>query len=228
MFSNTSNDLTAVAGDGEGGAYAIGSDPVLLHYDGAGWQSVDIENLASEKFTLASLMVFRPNDVFAGGSRGILLHYDGQKWANWTEPQEVPGTDLRASIFLPYERITSIWGSSAHDLFITTLADQPSLMYFNGQSWRRFDNWSALGLSISAPLQVGGSIEGFFGSELFLVGQHGLILQATNDTIQQTETGTTGGLRAISASGTEVFIVGEQNAFIHYDGLFWHKIILTP
>ncbi len=100
-------------GSGPANIWAVGSDGVVLHYQGQQWQRVTglTEN------NLHSIWGSGPDDIYVGGEE-TLLHFDGQEWAT------VPGFKM--------QRVTALWGSGPSDVWAVT---DRGMFHFNGEAW---------------------------------------------------------------------------------------------
>ena len=82
--------LFKVWGSAADNVYVVGSDGLILHYDGGGWAQEMVEGLASiSLFTVAGRSA---DDVWAvgGGPRGVLLHREAGAWSEVELPAFTP------------------------------------------------------------------------------------------------------------------------------------------
>jgi hypothetical protein len=92
-------------------AFAVGSEGLILHYDGNSWSQME----SRTKYHLRDVWGFASDDVYAcGGNIGdavkpILLHYDGISW------ESVLDTTKEERDYLE-----SIWGTSSDNLYFSS------------------------------------------------------------------------------------------------------------
>jgi hypothetical protein len=72
--------LLGVWGANENDVYAVGTNGMILNYDGVQWTVVPSGTTA----TLTAVSGSSPSDVFAVGLGGTILHFDGFTWAPQT------------------------------------------------------------------------------------------------------------------------------------------------
>jgi len=83
--------LEDVWGSSGSDVYTVGyhwAGPVLLHYDGAGWQQIEVASIAGDA-DLYGVHGAGPDDVWiVGGEQGsgIVLHFDGETWGEIDYP----------------------------------------------------------------------------------------------------------------------------------------------
>ena len=148
-------------------------------------------------------------DVFAVGGNTI-YHYDGTEWSATPAGQYT---------------FYSVWGSSAHDVFavgstgrICTMGCYylPVIYHYNGTSWSPMTPY----LGLSGLNCVWGSS----ATDVFAVGNDGLILHYDGTTWSQMSSGTTNPLYGVwGSSSTDVYAVG-QGSMLHYNGSSWSPV----
>jgi hypothetical protein len=106
--SNTSLDLYALWGPGDGTVLAAGAGGTLRRFSrapGSAWTAATIQ-LPTEA-TIHSIYGFGANDIWAAGSGGAILHFDGAAWSVTPAPSAKQADDLFA-----------VWGSNPDDVWI--------------------------------------------------------------------------------------------------------------
>jgi len=206
--------LESVWGSSASDIYAVGfvfdglfNESLIFHFDGTAWDRVRVPGAL--KPSLVDVWGSSPTDVYAVGqededfpSRGVVLHFDG---ASWTPVLQRPN-------FAP----TSVWGSSASDVFVAGFQVEESdgdfrvfgtVFHFDGTEWAR----------VTLPPGVG-VLHGIWGSsptDVFSVGDDGIILHF--DGTAWTSTKPTGRslLGIWGSSSFDVFAVGETGTILH-------------
>ena len=98
--SGTTANLLAVWGAAADTVFAVGTDGVILRYDGEAWSAQE----SGTGETLRGVWGFASDDVYAVGNAGTLLHYDGSAW---TSRQSPTSRTLRA-----------VWGDNEGQLYL--------------------------------------------------------------------------------------------------------------
>jgi len=206
--------LESVWGSSATDVYAVGfafdglfDTSLIFHFDGTGWRRMQVNSQL--KPSLVDVWGSSPTDVYAVGqededppSRGVILHFDG---TGWTSVLQRPN-------FAP----TSVWGSSATDVFVAGFQVEEddgdfrvfgAIFHFDGASWDR--------LTLPPGVGVLHEIWGSSPSDVFSVGDDGIILHF--DGSQWTSSKPTGRtlLGVWGSSSVDVFAVGETGAILH-------------
>jgi hypothetical protein len=123
--SGTTNNLRAIWGSGTNDIYVVGDKGTILHYDGSNWSSMDSGTTA----WLLGVWGTSDKNLYAVGGYydgegiwfdlnswdgGAILHYDGTNWS------EIQGD-------ISY-RLTSIWGTSASNIY--TVGAQATILHY--------------------------------------------------------------------------------------------------
>lgn len=115
IWATSSDDVWTVGGD----IAAEDAAPVLLHWDGAGWQQETLPDTDRPAKALFKVLASASDDVLAVGQFGLVYHFDGQSW------RLVPsGTS---------EDFISLWGLSPDNIAIVGGRSNAVLGRWDGQ-----------------------------------------------------------------------------------------------
>jgi hypothetical protein len=145
--------LNAVVARGPDDAWAVGGyffegdgterpeAPVVLHWDGARWNVVDLPAPNDAVYVAYGVAATGPDDVWVvaqatgGGSEttpGLVLHWDGSTWSRAT-PASEPGTVLRVQT-VDAAGPDDVWiGGAAVDA--SSGVERPVVEHFDGGAW---------------------------------------------------------------------------------------------
>jgi len=140
----TVNDLW---GSSDTDVYAVGSDGLIVHFDGNEWTEMT-------KVTSAGLQAVwgsSGRDVFAVGYGGAILHSDGTSWILMDS-----GTT---------ETLSDVWGSSGDNVFV--VGGNGTLLHYDGRRWQQTSSPTTNHLY---------GVCGKAADDVFAVGQYGTIL----------------------------------------------------
>ncbi len=128
--------------------YAAGTCGQLMHFNGADWQRIELD----DSIHLFALWGSAHNDIFAAGERvrqrktstgdwmerrhGVILHYNGNAWFTVFED-----TADGSAVF-------GIWGSAPGDVY--AIGEQTAMQY-NGNYWLRTDSLEKRAIWGSGP-----------------------------------------------------------------------------
>jgi len=183
----------------------------IAHYNGTTWsESPDIEDI---DISADGIWGSSGTDVYAVGSywhQGAKSHYNGINWS----------TTLTEETYISY---SDIWGSSPSDIWVTGNAylvgtgDYIGFMeHFNGTSW------SQSGFYYNKHLY---GVWGSLVSDVFIVGDSGLIIHYNGSSWSSMTSGTANTLHDIwGSSGNDVFAVGNNGTILHYNGSDWSSM----
>ena len=176
-------------------------------YTGTGVTTYNI--LSPGNNSMVDLWGVGPTDVFAvskAGSSGgscwaSLRRFNGSSWASSTSPSICP---------------SAIWGTGPSNILIVGAKTSTSSGYsaavatFNGTSW------SAMSLP-TGGLGLLSDVWGSEASDVYTVGQGGVILHHDGGSWKQAYSGTTNYLSSVWGSGpSDVFAVGQGGTILHY------------
>lgn len=194
---------------------AVVGAPIVLRYDGTRW-STALEAVTTT--SLSSIWGATASVVYAVGQsnqQGVVLKYDGIAWSK-PQPGCVSGIDILGS------GATSVWGSSASDVFVACelLVTPPffglSLLHYDGQQWNPVYQggcsfcWSFAGWSSES-------------ADVFVVSSSGMILHYDGTSWSSQSSGTTVALFAVwgVGPGGRVFAVGSAGTIRYFDRSTW-------
>ena len=211
---NFESGLESVWGSSATDIFAVGfvfdgifDHSLIFHFDGTSWRRMQVPGRVLP--TLVDVWGSSPTDVYAVGqdeeatpSTGVVLHFDGTTWAPVLQR---PG-------FAP----TSVWGSSAADVFVAGFGVEDNggdfrvfgtIFHYDGTAWS----------PVTLPPGVGvlHEIWGSSAADVFSVGDNGIILHFDGN--QWTSSKPTGkGLLGVwGFSPSDVFAVGETGTILH-------------
>jgi cysteine-rich repeat protein len=190
----------AVGGDA-GHVYVVGDGGLVLVYDGATWQKINVgttENLHG----VWSVQQGGVSLVVAVGDHGTIVQYDGMQW--------VPGRTTSVA------NLTSVWGSSSDGFF--AVGDRGTLLFYDGAVWRSMIAGRGLVGSVDQPLHA---VHGVTGSDVIAVGSEDVLAyQGAAWTVTAAATSET--LYGLWGSAPDdVYAVGGYGSILHHDGFAW-------
>jgi hypothetical protein len=204
--------LLSVAGRSERDVYAVGADkgagPLVLHYDGEGW-----ERLATgARGDLWWVHAFADGPVFMAGAYSTILRLEDD--GSFTR-MKTPGLGVHT--------VYGLWGPSPDDLYAVG-----SVTGRNGFVWHwDGEAWTELALPADIPENDDRDIPGFFkvwgrgGDEVYVCGGGGVVLRGSAKAgFSVVPSGTSSLLFTVSGDADEVVVVGggQQGVFLEGDG----------
>lgn len=111
------DDVWAVGGD----ARDFDAEPVILHFDGENWTSVQLPSLDRSSNALFKVWGTGPDHVFAVGALGVILHFDGASWS-----QMASGTG---------EDFVSLWGRAGDEIVAVGGRSNGMVARYDGDEW---------------------------------------------------------------------------------------------
>ncbi|MFH2010612.1 MAG: glucosyltransferase-I, partial [bacterium] len=178
-------------------AFAVGDTGTVAHYDGASWQEMTVP-VASD-LDVTAVWGLREDQVYAVGENGTLLIFDGSAWSAVTHS------------YHPY--FTGVWAAGPEEVIL--VGDGGVYGYDgSGIDLRAFDPgwwlWDVWGSS---------------DSDIFAVGELGLILHYDGVAWSEMDSGTEQTLNAVWGSSPEnVFAVGNGGVILRFDGDAWSPL----
>jgi hypothetical protein len=198
---------------------ATAAAPIILHYDGTNWATA-LEDVSGAGISLASIWGSGNSAAFAVGKScdgNLVLPYDGSHWG--ALPASCPGGGL--SLY------TSVWGSSASDVFVAYRSNTPpraggQVLHYDGQNWNIAYNPPCGGNGILCPSPQ--AVWSSSPADAFAVGDGGMIAHYDGSSWSALSSGTTQALSAVWGAGLSgaVFAVGTGGTILYYDRTAWH------
>lgn len=246
--------LRGIWGSSNQDIFAVGERGAIVHYDGTVWIPMEAENNRTTQRNLNAVWGRSGSDVYAVGDGGTILHYDSGSWNTMTSPTDAhlygiwghaDGSRVYAvgstGTILRYDggswvsmasgvkaQLSGIWGTPDGTHIFVTGNPEPdgqgnvrsTILKSNGTGWTRLDT----------PIVAPGrgrlhSVWGFSNSNVFAVGDDGVILHYDGNEWTPMISGTTADLYAAwGASITSVFAVGRYGTILLYNGSQWSNI----
>jgi hypothetical protein len=204
--SGTLHDLHGVWGNSSSNFYAVGESGTILHFNGSGWSTVTSGTVNR----LNAVWGNSANNIFVVGEDGTILHFDGSSW-------NVQESGVKANIL-------GVWGTNdgAH-------------VYAVGNSRWIIDHWEYTLLhwessaatwnimtSFSTTTRKLIDIWGTSSSNVYAVGEDGVLLHYNGSAWSEIASGTTADLYGIwGSSASNVYAVGAFGTLLRYDGNSW-------
>jgi len=237
-------DLRAIWGASANSIFAVGTQGLIVHWDGTTWSKMTVPPTTSHLYGVWGRSA---TDVYAAGSLGTVIHYDGSSWSTvntgmgtalelrgvtgdannvYIAGGQFPPTNLNGVVLRLNSNAWTFALSPGTAPFLNTVVINAarSEVYAAGELgslWRAalgsttWGNWA----SSSTTKAWYGSFAA--GSDVYVVGELGLT-KSTNGGlfIEVTTTPDLGSLRSIwGTSASNMFVLGDK-AF-HYDGSAW-------
>jgi hypothetical protein len=206
--------LSSVWGSAPDDVFVVGGQPeagAVFHFDGTAWSRMELPPIP----ILVWVFGFEANDVFAVGEQGGAIRFDGASWSRIET-----GTDID---------LWGVWGAVANDVWAVggELANGPPvILHFDGAAWGRVA-LPDLDRTSTALLKVWGTS----ASQVFAVGQAGMILEFDGFRWRQSASGTGEDLISLWGTGPDRIIAvgGRSNGLaVVYDGTGWTPRSLAP
>ena len=236
--------LNEVWGTSSTNVFAVGTDGVIVHYDGVSWRNME----SGVKSNLNDIWGSSPTDIFAVGDKGAIVHYDGMKWGRMDSGTEEPLIDVSGSsatdvfavsnegtIFLfdgKSWRIAEFdigqnlvcwdaWGSSSSDIFIPSryLGDIADIFHFDGIGWLPMNS----GHTYESINCIWGSspTEVYAAAYASAEGKSNIIYYNGSQWILLLSAAETWFWDIWASSPSDIFAVGVHGTIMHYDGTEW-------
>ena len=172
--------LLSISGTGPRDVYAVGADPddgrgpLILHYDGSGWERLD-SGATGDLWWISVAPI--GGDFYLAGDGGLVLQYDPAT-GDFTR-HTTPGT----------ARLFGIWGPAADDLW--AVGGDPLNPETGGVVWH-FDGetWTAVDLGAVRPAGVPQlfKVWGRSATDVYAVGFRGIVLHFDGQAWREVDT----------------------------------------
>lgn len=127
-------------------------DPLIVHWDGARWDTVHLPDWSRELMELDSIDALAPDDIWVGGNR--LIHWNGKEWSQ----VDLPVSDFAVSDFSATSE-SNVWAAAGKRIF-----------HWNGKEWSVSYTGEAVGTGqMSFPIQFA-SIKATSATDAWAVG----------------------------------------------------------
>jgi hypothetical protein len=189
---DTTETFYGVSGSSFSDIWAVGSNGIIVHWDGAEWLAVPSETTN----TLYSVVAVSPTLAYCVGSGGIILKWDGGTW----KPQHSPTT---------------------HDLFGVTIATDPIAVGAHGTIVRSVGGVIDWTLDASPVINDLHSVAQQLGNTAVAVGNIGTVLEFDGVSWNVIVSGTSQNLYNVTTYGTRITAVGAAGTIIHFNGAVW-------
>jgi photosystem II stability/assembly factor-like uncharacterized protein len=211
----TDQDLYAIGGRSGSDVQAVGQAGTFLHYNGKSWSAVPTP-VKNDFYSIWADTQAR--HTYVVGSNGIILNYFGGKW------RTIPSaTDVQ---------LNGIWGTpGGRNVFVV------GAPWVDGNQQLRYTiirydgrNWSLMETAVVQPErgQLNG-VWGTSGTDVFAVGDDGIILHYNGKGWQLMDSGTTAHLYGIwGFSSNQVYAVGIYGTILFYNGKQWQQVDQNP
>lgn len=207
LQTGTSSRLRAIYGKGEPERWAVGDGGVMIHFDGSVWSQAE----SGTREDLTALFGTRETELWAVGTAGTLLRYNGVFWT--------PASVSRSS--------QTLWGiagvrSSSKPATINLFAvgEQGTVLRNTGTDWGQD---KTLGSVLSRTLRAVATVG---SSEVWMVGDGGLIARWDGSQMQLPMTGTMADLYAVWAQPSYAMAVGTGGVMARWNGSSWTSTTL--
>jgi len=235
IWGSSPTNVLALAWNGE-----------VVRFDGTQWGTS--RQATGTLLIYSSIFGFAANDVWALGDRGTILRFDGTTWSstnyggtltNWAETlwgtasnnmwalgtspkhHHWNGTQWSDVPFIPGIYPFAIWGSSASDVWAVGqtlnqggMPETSTIIHYDGSQWTR----ATVPAELNVPGQVLRSVWGSSASDVWAVGDDGLMAHWNGATWSKVASGTTHDLNAVGGSWSgSVWAAGAQGTILHRD-----------
>ena len=248
--SPTSVSLYAIWGSGADRIFAVGNDATVIWYNGEEWQPVPLSGLVGYRETVELrdiygagsshvLIVGSKSSDFTPGRDDVSVMWDGHSWILLSIPEQGPMDrvwGMSEERFYAVARDHAGWLENHGNFFGKLLQVYDPIAVWVGpqgkvvvaESWYQgnrmvvLDGYSRIEHPIGAVTIR--DIWGHTSSEVFAVGDNGVIFRYSGSSWSQMESGTTESLRAIWGTEGQVFAVGDNGTILQYRGLSWQRM----
>lgn len=194
---HVSGALTGIWGLSSTAMVVVG-EKSIQRYDGKTWSKAQgIED------TMYGVWGSSVTDVYAVGKTGWILHHDGKAWSTKN--------------FGRARMLTSIWGSSQTNLYLTSSLPA-ELMHFDGAQWSVAQHLPTVWVFNRNLLGVWGSS----ATDVYAVGYMDVLRYNGSAWASVAGVNNISPVDVWGTSASDVFIVG--NGAFHYDGLKWREM----
>lgn len=200
IWGTSASDVWVVGGDARDG-----SGPMVLHYDGAGWQRMPTGQTQGDLWWVFG---FAGGPVYMGGAGGVILRYENDTFT----PMATPGT----------ETIFGIWGATPEDMWAVGGNSNGT----GGVAWRLSGDTWQVEPSLPATVPQQGAIWKVFGrsaNDVWLVGSNAISLHWDGNELSEASTGVASSLFTVHSTANRFAAVGglASGIVVENDGTGW-------
>lgn len=195
----------------DGVLYAVGgtsSTALVLRHDRDGWWQMD----PGTSNALWWVHGFSASDVYAVGAAGVVTHFDGTRWT-----VEREGGDFT---------LFGAWGATANDLVavggvVNATAPRAAMV-------SRRSGWAEIPTTGLPPDRALFKVWGRNETDLFIVGERGLVAEGSPGAFVRQTAPTTERLTTVHGAGTEVYAVGglQNPVMVRFEGTTWTSLAI--
>jgi len=194
-----------VWGTSSNDVFVVGSEGVILHYDGSAWHEMDSGTDAN----LNAIWGFSNSDIYAAGCNSTILHYDGNHWS-----KEDRGYFISC--------FRGIWGSSNSDIYAVGStsynADNKShagIFHYNGNLWSKI-------FTGEMPNNSSYAVWGFSNSDVFFSGgANDQVYHYDGHTITKMPSSPIGVIGLWGSSHSSLYALTYYDEVYHFNGSLW-------
>lgn len=211
LYNNSQYSMYDILAFSDSDIFAVGvySDennnrsPGILHYDGATWTPMSLNNLTLPGICLKGVWGLSPNDIFAIGNSAAVIHYDGISWSNSNYFDE------------DHYDVTGIWVSSANNIYITSAY---RIIHFDGVNWEPV-------YTDNSKISQFTNIWGTSDNDIFAINELGFIYHFDGVSWNPMNSNSIEDLYSISGtSHNDIFVSGNNGTILHYNGSEWSNM----
>lgn len=194
VWGSSATDVWAVGGDPR-----TGTGPLVLHYDGTGWTTLDT---GVRNVDLWWVHGFANGPVFMSGSNGTILRYQNGTFETMT----TPGTAI----------VFGMWGAAPDDVWAVggNFAGGGFAWRFDGTAWTAYPDVPADIVSMGTLWKVNGRS----ASDLWISGTDGATLHWTGSAFERMDVGVEAPLLSI-AGNSKLFVTAGGS----FDGVLYEN-----
>lgn len=198
---------------------------VVLHYDGTGWEPMDIG--VDEPLWWAH--GFAGGPLYVAGDHGTMVRFDGQTW-------DVMETGAPGTVFY------GVWGAAPDDMWAVggptpvpqgdIVPEGDVVLHYDGNAELRWERVEIQAL-LDKPASQGKNLFKVWGASadaVFIVGDSGLALHYDGNTWTKVDTGVPGQplFTVTGRSADDVYAIGGLGfaTLAHWDGSAWSEVDL--